>query len=59
MIILVGKLLEMLKERNIMVSRSSLLRWEKQGKIPKLFRSLGGWRYVDENYLEELINRLK
>ena len=55
----VNAIIEILKKERIMVSKPSLLRWEKIGKIPKLKRSPGGWRYADQELLDEIISILK
>jgi len=55
----VNAIIKSLKEEKIMVSKSSFLRWEKVGKIPKLKRSPGGWRYADQELLDKIISTLK
>jgi DNA-binding transcriptional MerR regulator len=40
-------------------NKTTLIRWEEQGLIPKAKRDSRGWRYYSKKEVEEIINLIK
>ena len=40
-------------------TKTTILRWEAQGLIPKAKRDSRGWRYYSEREVKEIINLIK
>lgn len=41
------------------VDKTSIIRWEKEGKIPKASRDKHGWRYYDEKKANEVLKSIE
>ena len=40
-------------------NKTTVIRWEDQGLIPKAHRDSRGWRYYSKNQVEEIIRLVK
>ncbi len=45
-------------EEKIDRDKTTLIRWEKKGLIPKAKRDSRGWRYYSETQVGDIVNRI-
>jgi DNA-binding transcriptional MerR regulator len=38
--------------------KTTLIRWEREGLIPRANRDSRGWRYYNENQVKEIVNKV-
>jgi DNA-binding transcriptional MerR regulator len=45
-------------EEKIDRDKTTIIRWEKEGIIPRAKRDSRGWRYYDRSEVSEIVNRV-